>query len=171
MNVSVIAAIVIFIAVVLFWLVMSYKGFANLRNSAAEAFAAVEMYMKKRRGLVPALVKQVRKYAPEQQDVLQNVSDAKNLAKKAESTEEKIRCEYVLTETLETLFAAAEEYPKLMEDKTFNKMRSQIRDAEKNMVSAGKFYNTIVKMMNKRIHSLPSNLIAKMFHFKDQPML
>ena len=171
MNTSVIAAIVIAVMILLFWLVMSYKGFANLRNSSAAAFSDVEIHYKKRRSAAADLVKLMKKQVPEEAEVLQNVKDAIDLAAEAVNSAETIRCEGALEGTLETLFEAAENHPEFWKSKRFQKLKSQIELAERNIASTRKVNNTIVKMMNQRVKAFPSNLIAKMFHFTEQPMI
>lgn len=171
MNTSVIAAIVIAVAILLFWLIMSYKGFANLRNSSAAAFSDVEIHFKKRRSAVLDLVKLMQKQVPEEAEILQNVKDAIELAGKAEKREERIQCEGALGETIETLLTAAESDPGFSKSKRFQKLRDQIELTERNIANTRKIYNTIVKMMNQRVKAFPSSLIAKMFHFTEQPMI
>ena len=174
MTVSLMTAIILLAAVILFWLIMSYKGFANLRNSAAEAFAATEIYMKKRRELISEMVKLIRKAKLRDAsltDVLQNAVDAGNLAKKAAERDEKIICERAVKETMDTLLYALEQVRELEHNKTYISLRNQICQTDQNVSRAGGVYNTIATMMNKRVHVFPSSLIAKMFHFTDQPMI
>lgn len=174
MTVSLVTAIILLAAVILFWLIMSYKGFVNLRNSAAEAFATTEFYMKKRRELILQMIKLIRKAKLQDADltdVLQNAMDAGNLAKKAVDRDEKIICERAVKETMDTLLCALERVQELDHNKTCVSLRKQLSEADQNVSRAGGFYNTIVTMMNKRVHVFPSSLIAKLFHFTDQPML
>lgn len=174
MTISLMIAILLLVAVILFWLVMSYKGFANLRNSSAEAFATTEIYMKKRRELISQMVKLVRKAKlrdADLGDVLQNAADAAVLAKKAEAREEKILCERAVKETMDTLLSALDCSKELEHNKNYISLKKQLIEEDQNVSRAGGFYNTIVTMMNKRVHVFPSSLIAKMFHFTDQPMI
>lgn len=174
MTISLMIAILLLAAVILFWLVMSYKGFASLRNSSAEAFATTEIYMKKRRELISRIVKLVRKAKPRDADlgdILQNAADAASLAKKAAAREEKILCERAVKETMETLLSALDGSKELEQNKNYISLKKQLAEADRDVARAGGFYNTIVTMMNKRVHAFPSSLIAKMFHFADQPML
>lgn len=170
MDISVIAAILIFIAVVLFWLIMSYNGFVKLRNSVEEAFATMDVYLKKRADLIPNLVETVKGYASHERDVLENVTDARSLAAQAEAPKEKLEAEEAVSQTLRTLFAVAENYPDLKANTNFLQLQKQVEAVEEDIANSRKFYNAVVKMMNTRVEVFPSNLIAKMFHFKKQPM-
>lgn len=171
MNMSIIAAIVIFIAVLLFWLIMSYKGFANLRNSSDEAFRTVESCYKRRRQAAADLVRLLKKHIHQEADVIQNVRDAVQLAEAAEERGERIHCEAVLGETLDTLFETVENYPQLEDSRRYSKLKDQAVTAQRSILETGKIYNTIVKMMNQKAGAIPSCLIAKMFHFTKQPMI
>ena len=169
MNTSVIAAIIIAAAILLFWLIMSYKGFANLKNSADAAFSDVGIYYKKRQDAAAELVKLMKKKT--QEEVLQNVKDAIELAENADNAAEKIQYEGVLEETIQTLFQAAESHEELLKNRRFQKIQERLQTAERNIASTRKVYNTIAKMMNQRVNAFPSNLIAKMFHFTERPMI
>ena len=169
MNTSVIAAIIIAAAILLFWLIMSYKGFANLKNSADAAFSDVEIYYKKRQDAAAELVKLMKKKT--QEEVLQNVKDAIELAESADNAAEKIQYEGVLEETIQTLFQAAESHEDLLKNRRFQKIQERLQTAERNIASTRKVYNTIAKMMNQRVNAFPSNLIAKMFHFTERPVI
>lgn len=170
MNAGVIAAMILFVVVVLLWLIMSYNGFVKLKNSVEEAYATMDVYLKKRYDLIPNLVKTVKGYAAHEKDTLENVTDARNLSRNVSSIEEKLACENALSGTLRTLFAVSENYPDLKANNNFLRLQSQLEEIERDIANARKFYNAIVKMMNTRVQVFPSNLIAKMFHFEKQPM-
>jgi LemA protein len=72
---------------------------------------------------------------------------------------------------LETLFDAVEKYPELAESKRYLSLKEKIEDANVNILKAGKMYNSIVRMANQRIHAFPTKLVAKLFGFKEHPML
>jgi len=99
------------------------------------------------------------------------VSEIEGLAKDAKSNLEKLQTEGVLADTLETLFMAVEKYPELAESKRYTSLKEKIEDANDNILKAGKMYNSIVRMMNQRVNAVPSKFIAKMFGFKEHPML
>ena len=108
---------------------------------------------------------------PGDEDIIQNVIDANRLAKDASSNKEKLQTEGVLADTLDTLFDAVEKYPELAESKRYLSLKEKIEDANINILKAGKMYNSIVRMANQRIHAFPTKLVAKLFGFKEHPML
>lgn len=170
MNMTIMVGLIVLVAVILFWLIVSYNGFVKLKNSVEEAYATMDVYLKKRYDLIPNLVKTVKGYAAHEQDVLQNVTDARNLTRTASTPEEKLACENALSGTLRTLFALSENYPDLKASSNFMDLQRQLQKIEEDIANARKFYNAIVKMMNTRVQVFPSNLIAKLFHFTKQPM-
>ncbi len=171
-SMSIAAAVFALAAVVVFWIGMSYRGFSNLRNSTEEAFSAVEIYMKKRRTHLLKLIKLVKKHGDRDlSDVAQNAADAVRLAEEAGSLEERIVSEGAVAETIKTLFTALDAEETLKEDKRCVRLRQDIEDADRNIVHAATFYNTIAKMLNQRVHVFPSSLIAKLFHFTGRPLI
>ena len=165
-SISIVAAIFLLAAVFAFWLIMSYKGFVRLRNSAEEAFSTTEVYMKRRRELLSRFVKLAEKSpgGDDWRDILRNVSDAVQLAEAAQSADERILCESAVAETIETLFFALDMDEKRKKDKSYLRLRRQI-------AHVGSFYNRIAGTMNKRIHMFPSSVVAKMFHFTSYPLI
>lgn len=167
------AAVLLLAAVFLFWLVMSYRGFRSLQNSADEAFSTVEIYMKKRRELLMRFIELAKKQpgGEDWRDILQNASDAARLAESAGTARERILCEGAVAKTIETLFSALELEEKRKGDKRYARLRRQIEEADRNIVHTGSFYNRIAAMMNQRIRVFPSSLIAKLFHFTSRPLI
>lgn len=172
-SISIVAAIFLLAAVFAFWLIMSYKGFVRLRNSAEEAFSTTEVYMKRRRELLSRFVKLAEKSpgGDDWRDILRNVSDAVQLAEAAQSADERILCESAVAETIETLFFALDMDEKRKKDKSYLRLRRQIEEADRNIAQVGSFYNRIAGTMNKRIHMFPSSVVAKMFHFTSYPLI
>lgn len=171
MNAGIIGAIALFIIVVVFWMIMTIKAFKTLDHSAQEGFHAIDYYFGRRRNLVDDLVKLLKKQMPDDAEVVQNTADANKLAKNAASNLEKLQTEGALADTLDTLFMAVEKYPELADSKNYLSLKNKIEDANENILKAGKLYNSIVRMLNQRVNVFPTKLVAKMFGFKEHPML
>ncbi len=117
-----IVIIVLAIVVLLvLWLVSSYNGFVRLRNKSEEAFSAMDVSLKKRYDLIPNFVETVKGYAKHEQDTLQAVINARNMAMNANSPEQKIANDNALSGTLKSLFALTESYPDLKANQNFLK--------------------------------------------------
>lgn len=166
-----IVIIVLAIVVLLvLWLVSSYNGFVRLRNKSEEAFSAMDVSLKKRYDLIPNFVETVKGYAKHEQDTLQAVINARNMAMNANSPEQKIANDNALSGTLKSLFALTESYPDLKANQNFLELSDQLQAIEDDIANSRKYYNAVVKQFNTKCEVFPSNLIASMFHFEKKPM-
>ncbi len=158
--------LIILIAVVLAaWLVLTFNRFVSLRNRVKEAFADIDVQLKRRYDLIPNLVETVKGYAAHEKGVFEQVTRARASAMGAQGTQEKAQAENMLSNTLKSLFAVAENYPDLKASQNFLELQTELRDAEDKIQSARRFYNTNVMALNTKIESFPGNFIAKTFGF------
>lgn len=162
--------IIVLIALVAIWFIAAYNGFVRLRNSVEEAFATMDVYMKKRYDLIPNLVETVKGYASHERETLENVTKARNMAAGAQTIEEKASAETMLTNTLKSLFAVAENYPNLKANENFMDLQKQLQKVEEDIANSRKYYNAVVKEFNTKIEVFPSNIVAGMFHFTRKTM-
>lgn len=158
--------LIIIIAVLVIWLIAAYNGFIRLRNMVEEAFATMDVYLKKRYDLIPNLVETVKGYATHESGTLEKVVKARNFAAGAVTMEDKIQGENMLTGTLRSLFAIAEAYPDLKANTNFLDLQSQLQRIEDEIANSRKYYNAIVKEFNIKIEIFPNSIIAGMFNFK-----
>ncbi len=162
-------ALGILILLVLIFVVM-YNGFIRLKNNCDEAFATMDVYLKKRYDLIPNLVETVKGYAAHESQTLEQVIAARNMAQNAATPEAKIAGENALQGTLKSLFAIAESYPELKANENFLDLSDQLKAVEEDIANARKYYNAVVKQFNTKCEIFPSNLIASMFRFEKKPM-
>lgn len=162
------AAVIVVILVI--WLVAMYNGFVTMKNRIEEAFATMDVYLKKRYDLIPNLVETVKGYAAHEAGTLEKVVQARNMAAGAGSLEDKVKGENMLTGTLKSLFAIAEAYPDLKANTNFIDLQNQLQRLEDEIASSRKYYNAVVKEFNTKTETFPSNIIAGMFHFERKPM-
>lgn len=167
---GVLIGVIAIVAMIAIWIAVSYNGFVKLKNSVEEAFSTMDVFLKKRYDLIPNLVETVKGYAAHESGTLEKVVQARNMVQNAGSMEDKVTNEGVLSGALKTLFAVAESYPDLKANQNFIDLQNQLHKIEEDIANARKFYNAIVKMLNIKVESFPSNLIAKMFHFTRKPM-
>ena len=168
MIIGIILAVVV--AVVAIWAVSGYNGFIKGKNTVEEAFATMDVYLKKRYDLIPNLVETVKGYAKHESETLSRVIEARNMAAGATSVEDKVQGETMLTGTLKNLFAVAENYPDLKANSNFLDLQNQLKSLEEDIANARKYYNAVVKQFNNRCEMFPSNILAGMFHFERKPM-
>ena len=166
-----IVIIVLAIVVLLvLWLVSSYNGFVRLRNKSEEAFSAMDVSLKKRYDLIPNFVETVKGYAKHEQDTLQAVINARNMAMNANSPEQKIANDNALSGTLKSLFALTESYPDLKANQNFLSLQNQLSRIEEEIAGSRRYYNGVVNKYNTKTEMFPGNILALLFGFKRKPL-
>jgi len=158
--------ILIIIAVIAFWAVFAYNRLVLLTNRAKEAWADIQVQLKRRYDLIPNLVETVKGYASHESSAFENVTKARASAMSAGSTAEKAQAENQLSGALKTLFAVSEAYPDLKANQNFLQLQQELGDTEDKIQAARRFYNGNVRDLNTTEQSFPGNLIASSFGFK-----
>ena len=162
---SPITIILIIVAVLVLWVVFAYNSFIRLINRAKEAWADIDVQLKRRYDLIPNLVNTVKAYAIHEAKVFESVTRARTAAMNAGSLAEKTNAENMLTNTLKSLFAVSEAYPDLKANQNFMKLQDELADTENKIQAARRFYNGVVRDLNTKLESFPSNAIAGIFGF------
>src|SRR3989344_4913834 len=153
------------VAVIILWVVFTYNSFVRLINRAKEAWADIDVQLKRRYDLIPNLVSTVKGYAAHESSVFENVTKARSVAMGAGSIAEKGQAENMLTDALKSIFAVAEAYPDLKANQNFLELQRELSDTENKIQAARRFYNVVVRDLNTKVESVPSNVIANVFHF------
>ena len=173
MSVSMIVLIIILVLVVLLviWGIGIYNGLVNLRNRVANGWAQIDVQLKQRADLVPNLVQTVKGYASHESTVLEEVTKARADVAQAQTAggdqmQARANAEQRLGQSLVTLMARAEAYPELKANQNFLDLQRQLKDLEDKIAYARQFYNDVVQKFNTRIETVPSNIIASLFHFR-----
>lgn len=167
MNILYIVLLIIVLLLV-GWIISTYNRFITLRNRTKEAWADIDVQLRRRYDLIPNLVETVKGYASHEKTVFENVTKARAAAMTAEQSGDPKKigeAENILSGTLKTLFAVSENYPQLRAAENFMELQRELRDTEDKIQAARRFYNTNVRDINIKIESFPSNLIAKIFNF------
>ena len=168
-------AIVGIVLAVLVLIIIAYVWSMNntlirKKNDVEEAFATMDVYLKKRYDLIPNLVETVKGYAKHEKDTLTNVIAMRNMAVNAQSIDDKVKAENNLTAGLKSVFALAENYPQLKADANFNNLQNQLLAIENDIANSRKYYNAIVKSFNNTIQIFPNSIIARRQNYKKMPM-
>jgi len=164
---SILNIIYIVIAVVVVWLVFTYNGLVRLRMRAKEAISDIDVQLKRRFNLIPNLVESVKGYMAHERGVLENVTKARAAVAGGGDPLERAENENILSGTLKTLFAVAENYPDLKANANFLDLQRELADTENKIQASRRFYNTTVRDLNTKIKTFPTNLIAGMLKFKE----
>ena len=157
--------VLIILVVLALWAVISYNRLIGLVNKAKEAWADIDVQLKRRYDLIPNLVDTVKGYAAHEKSAYENVTQARAAAMGASSLAEKGQAENALSSTLKSLFAVAEAYPDLKANQNFMSLQNELTDTEDKIQAARRFYNGNVRDLNTSIQAFPGNIIAGMFHF------
>ena len=156
------------VAILIIWVIASYNRFITLVQRTKEAWADIDVQLKRRYDLIPNLVETVKGYAAHESQAFENVTKARAAAMGASSPAEKGQAENMLSGALKSLFAVAEAYPDLKANQNFLALQSQLTDTEDKIQAARRFYNGNVRDLSTAMQRFPGNIIAGMFHFELQ---
>lgn len=148
------------IAIIALWFIFTYNRLISAKNAADNSWADIDVQLKRRYDLIPNLVETVKGYAGHEKGTFENVTKARSAAMNAKSPEEHAAAENMLTDTIKSLFAVAENYPDLKASQNFMHLQNELRDAEDKIQAARRFYNANVRDWNTLIQQFPTNLVA-----------
>ena len=162
--------IVVILIIFALWLVKAYNNFVKMKNKIEEAFATMDVYLKKRWDLVPNLVNTVKGYAAHEKETFEKIAGLRARSYESMSGNEKIEANQMMGSALSRLIATAEAYPELKANANFMDLQRQLTSIEDEIANSRKYYNGCVRQMNTSVESFPSNIIAVMFHFEKYKM-
>jgi LemA protein len=154
------------LAVLVLWAIMAYNSFVRMVQRAKEAWADIDVQLKRRYDLIPNLVETVKGYATHEREAFENVTRARAAAMGANGIEAKGEAENMLSGALKTLFAVSEAYPDLKANQNFLNLQNQLADTEDKIQAARRFYNGNVRDLNTGQQSFPGNIISSSFNFE-----
>ena len=154
------------LAVAVIWAVAIYNGIVQLRVRADGAWSDISVQLKRRYDLIPNLVETVKGYASHEQKVFIQVTEARGRAMQAAGPQQKGAAENLLTESLKSLFAVAENYPQLRANENFMGLQKTLSEIEEALQSARRYYNAVVRDYNTKLSVLPDSFIARAGGFR-----
>jgi LemA protein len=155
----------IVIAVLALWLILVYNGLIRSRVRVDEAWSDIDVQLKRRYDLIPNLVNTVKGYAAHEKGLFESVTEARTRAMNAGTAHDKAEAENMLSGTLKSLFAVAENYPDLKANQNFLELQRELSDTENKIQASRRFYNGNVMDFNTKIQVFPTNIFAGMFNF------
>jgi LemA protein len=162
-------AVIVILAIVVLLVVVTlgiYNGLVRARIRVKEAWAGIDVQLKRRSSLIPNLVETVKGYAAHERETLENVTRARAMLDNAQGAKQSAQADNILTGALRSLFAVAEAYPNLKADQNFLELQRELTDTEDKIAYARQFYNTNVSGYNQRLQVFPSVMLANMFNFQ-----
>lgn len=157
--------LIIVIAIFALWFVMMYNGLIKLKNRVDEAWSDIDVQLKRRHDLIPNLVNTVKGYATHEKELFEKITQARAQAIGAQNPADKEKAENMLSGTLKSLFAVAENYPDLKANQNFLELQRELTDTEDKIQASRRFYNGNVRDFNTKIETFPTNIFAGMLHF------
>ena len=158
--------IILIVAVVLFLLVaFLYNSLVRLKNQVKNAYAQIDVQLKRRNDLIPNLVETVKGYMKHEKSVLENITKARSAIMHAKSLDKKAEASNMISDSLKSLFAVSENYPQLKANENFLQLQEEISGTESKIAYSRQYYNDIVMNYNTKIEVFPNNLFAKILNF------
>ena len=164
-NLNVIVVIVVLVGI---YVVANYNGLVSLRNRIENAWAQIDVQLKRRYDLIPNLVETVKGYASHERETLDAVITARNAGMNAQGPAEQAQAENMISGALKSLFALSEAYPDLKANQNFSQLQEELTGTEGRIAYARQFYNDTVYRYNTKIQSFPTNVLANMFSFSER---
>lgn len=163
------AVILIIVIVVGLWLMAAYNGLVRMRNTVKNAWAQIDVQLKRRYDLIPNLVEVVKDYMSYEQEVLENVTKARSQAiqmKDVADPAQRAQVENALSGALRQLYVVVENYPQLRANENVMRLQEELTSTENKIAFARQFYNDSAMRMNNKVEMFPTNLIAGTFGFQ-----
>ncbi len=162
---SILYIVLAIVVVLVLFLIFKYNSFITLKTRTQEAWADIDVQLKRRYDLIPNLVNTVKGYAAHEAGTFEKVTEARSKAMQAGTLAEKGEAENALSGTLKSLFAISEAYPELKANTNFIELQRELSDTENKIMASRRFYNGNVRDFNTGVSMFPGNIIAGMFKF------
>ena len=162
----VVIILVVVLVLLALYVIVSYNGLVSLRNRIENAWAQIDVQLKRRYDLIPNLVETVKGYATHEKETLEAVIQARNTAIAASDPQEQAAAENMITGALKSVFALSEAYPDLKANTNFLALQDELTGSEDRIAYARQFYNDVVNRYNTKIQTFPSMFLANMAGYK-----
>jgi LemA protein len=153
------------VVLLILWLIVLYNRFVRFRNRVDNAWAQIDVQLKRRHDLIPNLVETVKGYAAHERGTFEAVTEARVAAQRAQNPADAAQAEGILGQALGRLFAVAEAYPELQADENFRQLQTELGETENKIAVSRQIYNDTVLSYNNAIQVFPGMLIAGPFGF------
>jgi LemA protein len=158
--------IVVILVVLAGILIALYNRLVRLRNRAENAWAQVDVQLRRRYDLIPNIVEAVKGYAAHERGTFDEVTKARAAAQQAQGVQEQAQAENLLTQAIGRLFAVAEAYPELRATENFQQLQAQLADTEQKIAISRQVYNDAVLTYDTALETVPTNVVAGVFNFE-----
>ena len=156
---------ILIVVVIIGWLVGIYNSLVRLKNNIKKAWSNIDVLLKQRHDELNKLMNSVKGYMKHEEGVLTKVTQARTAFMNAQSVGDKAKADNMMTSTLKSLFAVAENYPELKADRSFAQFQGRISEIEDQIADRREFYNDSVNTFNIRSEQIPDMFVARMLGY------
>lgn len=160
--------ILVILIVIAFIVIAMYNSLVRLKVRCDSAWSDIDVQLKRRHDLIPNLVETVKGYAAHEKGTFENIAKFRSQAMQATTPADKAAAENQLTGALKSLFAVAENYPQLKASEEFTQLQGSLSQTEDAIQNARRYYNAVVRDLNTKIQSFPTNILANMAGFQQR---
>ena len=158
--------LLVILLIIIFWIAAMYNGLVRLRNQVKNAWSQIDVQLKRRHDLIPNLVETAKGYMKHERETLDSITKARSQAVEASGVADQAKAEGELNNALSRFMLVVENYPDLKASQNFLALQEELSSTENKVGFARQFYNDQVQTFNIKIESVPTNIIAGMFNFK-----
>lgn len=162
--------VIAIVVIIILYALITYNNFIKLKNMVKEAFATMDVYLKKRWDLIPNIVETVKGYAKHEENTLKEVVELRNSSYDSMSDDEKVKTNQRISKDINKIMLLAESYPDLKASTNFQDLSRELSKVEEDIANSRKYYNGVVEMFNNKVEMFPSNIFAKLFGYKSKEM-
>lgn len=162
--------LIIIMTIVFIYTILTRNSFVQLNNTVNEAFATMDVYLKKRWDLIPNIVDVVKGYTEYEKTTLEDLTKLRTLSYSDISVSDKININENLTQNLSKLLMLSENYPDLKANENFLDLSNKLIQVENDIANARKYYNAVIRNYNNKVQMIPNNIIALIFGYKEKKM-
>ncbi|MFW6320073.1 MAG: LemA family protein [Bacillota bacterium] len=157
--------------IILAYLMKTYNMLVHLRNRVRNSWSQIDVQLKRRFDMIPNLVETIKGYAKHESEIFKEFAEARKMYQSApkNDVEKAAMAERGLNGALSRLMVVQEQYPELKANENFKQMMAELRDTEDKIAYSRQFYNDTVMKINNKIEMFPSNIVASLFKFKQEP--
>ena len=167
-TITILVGIILLAIIIIIWAIVEYNKFIQLLKKVEQSKSGIDVYLKQRFDLIPNLVEVAKGYAKHEEKVLQEIT---KLIQSFDSNNNKdLDVNAELNNQFNKLLAVVEAYPELKANENFLKLQEQLAKIESQLRAARRIYNSDVTEYNTKVHTVPSNLIAKRYKFEDKKL-
>ncbi|MCF7872491.1 LemA family protein [Candidatus Woesearchaeota archaeon] len=156
------------VAIVVILIIAIYNALVRLKNQVKNSWSQIDVQLKRRNDLIPNLIETVKGYAKHEKGTFEKVTQARSAVMTAGTIEKKAEASNMLSDTLKSLFAVAENYPDLKANQNFLQLQEELSGTENKIAYSRQHYNDMVMRFNTKIELFPNNVFAGMLNFKEE---